>query len=209
MAELIGLPAHYRAVLRFSRGSVVASCTLYYASPGTTPDPDDIGTYASDVAAKVEGAILPLLEPTTTFDGVDLFYKASDLDLQGASSAGPQNGTAAAGDILPEEDAVVIQRRTGQPGRNSRGRIFLPFIPEVFALDSKLTAAAITKYQTLCTSLMEPVASGPEGGVILQPRHYNKKASVFQPIIAWRVVDNTCSRRDRRAPKRYRAIGNA
>lgn len=207
MAELIGLPSHYKANLRFSRGSVVAGCTLYFVSPGVDPDPDDFGTFASDVAAAVETAILPCIEPTTSFDGVDLTYKSSDLDLQGASSAGPQSGTAAAGDILPEEDAVVLQRRTGQPGRNSRGRIFLPFIPEAFALDSKLTAAAITKYQAVAAALMVPVASGPEGGVILQPRHYNKKAGVFQPIVAWRVVDNTCSRRDRRAPKRYRAIG--
>lgn len=203
------LPSHFECTLRFKRGNATASCILYYATAAEADEPtlEQMPGIADTIHAKFNGPLRAIFEPTTFFEGIDLVYLTSDVRWEASSTEDPQAGTAAAGDVLPEEDAVVIQRRTGLPGRGKHGRIFLPFVPEAFALDSALTVAALTKYKDVATAMGEAVA-GVEGEVPpLFPRTPLFKLNVLQPVVACRVLDNTCSRRDRRDPKRARAVG--
>lgn len=200
------LPRHITATLNFARNNAVASCILYYFTEAEV-DAEEVDDIASAIYDHFNGDLQACFEPETDWLGVNVVSLTSDARFEASSEAAPSPGSATAGDVLPEEDAVVIQRRTGLRGRGKNGRIFLPFVPEAFAIDSALTSAAITKYKALAAKIAQPIAAIEGLPHVLEPRQPNFKNNLLLPIVSCRVVDNTCSRRDRRTPKRYVALG--
>lgn len=207
---LMPLPRHFEATLRFRRGNAQASCILYYTPDVGSGEPDfeNMPMIADAVHAHFSGAIQGIINVGTEFLGVDVIYATTDVRWEASSTEGAVAGEVV-GDPLPEEDAVVVQRRTGLPGRGKSGRVFLPFVPETFATDSALTAGALVEYKAFALKMSEFVAAVEGGFPALSPVQPIFKTSTFLPVISCRVLDNTCSRRDRRDPKRARAVGTA
>lgn len=116
----------------------------------------------------------------------------------------PLHGTAfddtgaLAGDaILPDQDALIIQRRTGISGRRHNGRIFVPFIWEQYANESFLNPDGAAIFHAIASYLGtdHTFAAG-----VIHARHWNKKDNVMEVVTNCRVMQNLGSRRDR-APR--------
>lgn len=100
-------------------------------------------------------------------------------------------------DPMPTESVAEIQRRTGLPGRNNRGRIFISGIPELGTLKGTLTPG-----EALATALIGFAAalSGTVtvGTFILHPAHWDRKTNTMRAVTTFRAMSVLLSRRDRR-----------
>lgn len=190
---------HYVIDVIMGSGAQNSSCRLYAGqTAGSTMTQAALQTFANTLFTTLTVSLEPVLAGQAEFRQIYMKLAGGSDELEAYSTNSPIAG-GAAGDMFPEEVAVVIQRRTGKPGRNKRGRIFLPFVPEEFAVDSTLTATAVGLYKTLATALKTPFVSG---GITLSPLTPDFKNSILEPVIQTRVLSEVMSRRQRRFPKK-------
>lgn len=205
----MGLPASYmKATLIFADTTTQARATvaLWYAHPGGTPPaPATIVSFADDFKTAFEGASLPALPSACALQAVYLIYKSGSTFVDGYSSTAAAAGTVS-GDYLPERSAVCIRRRTGLAGRNKRGRIFWPFVPESFQNKGLIAAAGITAYGDVASMVSNTVTAGPDSNVHV-PQHLDHKTSTLVPITNTGFLSEVVSRRDRAYPKHPLPIG--
>jgi hypothetical protein len=188
---------------RFERNEAKAGCSLYYIVVN--------GAVTNANFIQVLNAIDPLRQkfldcmgaPTNAYPVQGRYLSATE-DLEGVSSnpvfeEGGVGTDSSTFDILPEENAIVIQKRTNLPGRSKRGRVFLPFVPESLVNDSKINVLGMPIFKLLGQAMVQTLGIT---GVDCQPVHLDKKNGTFHQIVHTRVVNEVCSRRDRRAPKR-------
>jgi hypothetical protein len=178
--------------------SAQASCCLYMVPTNGTPDPAKMNLLADTFAAKYKGPIKDVLPTTCQLVNVRVLWNGDDTQFEGASTDGPDVGLVES-DFMGEEIAVVLQRRTNFRGRNMRGRIFIPFVPKDYVLQSTLTTEAINNYTSLCDVLK---TSTTYDAKTYEPRHVDRKTQTTPAITSWRLVGEIMSRRDRRFPKR-------
>ena len=94
----------------------------------------------------------------------------------------PAPGTV--GTSYPADNvSIVLTKRTGLPYRSGRGRIFLPGVPTAFYVSGKVSTAAMTPLNSLCSYLTGPITAG---GFTFIPVVFNKRApladSFWNPI---------------------------
>jgi hypothetical protein len=178
--------------------SAQATCCLYFVPVNGTPDPTKMNLLADVFMAKYKGALRDVLPTTCQIVNVRVLWNGIDTQFEGASTDGAAFGLVES-DFMGEEISVVLQRRTNFRGRNMRGRIFLPFVPKDYALQSTLTTEAINNYGALCSLLMTDTTYDAK---TYEPRHVDRKTETTPQITGWRLVGEIMSRRDRRFPKR-------
>jgi hypothetical protein len=202
------LPSHLEVTMNFAFKENANSCILYYLDLGNGSGVTDqeMENSADAIQAMVGPAFAACMSPATKVNpctvrwksGVD-YYEAQSTDNPITGSYLPTQMTLE--DLLPEECAVVIQRRTNLGGRSKRGRIFVPFVPETLATDSALTEIGLAKYKNVGTKIMQTVEmAGP--GIMWTPCTPDWKNGNLHQILHTRVVSEICSRKDRRAPRR-------
>lgn len=190
---------HYVVDVVMGRQAQECRCRLYYIkTAGPDPTQAQLDTYANTIFTTLAVSLLACLSDSAQFRQIQMFLRGGAAEMEAYSTAAAADG-AVSGDMFPEECAVVIQRRTGLPGRDKRGRIFIPFIGEADADDSTLTAPAVTRFKALATALKTPLVSG---GITLSPRTPSFQSGILNPVIQCRVLSEICSRRQRRSPKR-------
>jgi hypothetical protein len=185
-------------------GGVSFQNKLYYKLLGDVPENETLKFYADSIHthwAATWRALLPAeiyLFPTT------LRWRTGVEDLEQNSTENAAAGTHSvlddAGELMPEGNQVVIQRRTGKAGRNKRGRVFIPWVLEKLANDSTLNAEGLLKYKALATKLSNTVTVPDRGEMI--PATPDGKTGVLEQVMECRLVSEIMSRRDRRTPKR-------
>lgn len=190
---------HYIVDIIMGKGDQNSSFRLYYIkTAGTDPTQAQLDTFANTIFTTLAVSLLPCLAAESEFRQVRMLIAGGSAEMESYSSVAAQQGDATGG-MMPEENAVVIQRRTGLPGRSKRGRIYIPFVAEAAAEDSTLNSSFITFYKGLATALKTPLVSG---GITLSPRTPSFKDSTLYPVVQTRVLSEICSRRQRRFPKR-------
>lgn len=157
----------------------------------------NLNTFANTLFTTLQVSVLPCLAPDAEFVQVKIKAFEGSNEFEALSTGAPVSGTAT-GEMMPEENAVVIQRRTGKIGRSKRGRIFFPFIAEPDADDSELTTSAINKFKTLCTAIITPFVGG---GMTVNPVTPDFKNGVLETVTQARVVGSIMSQRPRRDPR--------
>jgi hypothetical protein len=196
------LPAHLSVTLRWGLAFDEHDCVLYYTKEsGDALDATNIDQLADEFWAAFSTKCREVINPDCRFLGTRVRWLSGTEDLEGLSTEAPVLGTAVSDDVEPEEVAVVIQRRTGKPGRNKRGRIFVPLVPSDFLDGSAIIVANRDPYMALATEMAQTqVFSGVPGTwVPVQP---DWKNSLLEPVQQVRLDTEVKSRRDRRDPKR-------
>lgn len=201
------LPAIYlRATLNFENDETKAkaTCALWYSngSGGTSPTLATVSAYANSFRTAYSSAIAGWLPDTCRMTRVTLKWVAAGAEIEGDSTAGPVQGTIA-GEVLPEEDVLCVQRRTGLQGRNKRGRVFFPFVSESFQADGELNNAGIAAATALANMVKSVVV---HSGGNWNPGTVNWKEGQLIGIVQSGFVRQTCSRRDRRYPKQLTSL---
>lgn len=172
-------------------------CVCYYelsAAPAGDPQ-----IFANAVATNVSAAfIADAVEVLTDLSLVYGFVAQVHLGgvtYNGETSGSPVGGTVESTDEMPNYVAVVIQKRTAQPGKSGRGRWYMGAVPESFTDTNKLTTTAFDQYKTLAEHFNETVVVS---GINLAPRHYSKKNETLYPIVQCRVNKTLATQRRRR-----------
>lgn len=190
---------HYIVDIICGKGDQNSSFRLYYIkTAGTDPTQAQLNTFANTIFTTLAVSLLPVIAGAAQFRQVRMLIAGGSAEMEAYSNVGAADGSGS-GDMMPEENAVVIQRRTGLPGRSKRGRVYIPYVSEEAAIDSTLDAPYITLYKSLATALKTPLVSG---GITLSPRTPSFKDSTLYPVVETRVLSEICSRRQRRFPKR-------
>lgn len=198
----MSLPAHLAVTLRLLHRDDEANCILYYTkSSGPGPEPASISDEADWFDAAFRAKMLLCINPDVRWLGTRVRYLTTDLDLEGYSTDGSAVGTAVSDDTEPEEVAVLIQRRTSLPGRNKRGRIFLPFVPSDYLEGSALNETAIGFYSAVALEIAETQINTATANT-WTPVQPNWKDGNLIPVTHTRLDSEVKSRRDRREPKR-------
>lgn len=200
----MALPEHVKVTLVFGHNDQVATCGLYYSLDSGNITVSNITAVCDELKAAWRGVVIKVISTECRFDGVEVRYHAGAIALDGRSSDAPDAGLGT-GDILPEEDCVVLRRHTGLAGRNKRGRIFFPFVCESNQSASKLSAGAISDYKDIAYKMKVPMVLAVTG-VTMVPQQPDFKGSTFDPVVETAVVVDVLNRRDRRSPKRILAI---
>lgn len=191
---------HFRNVDTSSQ----AHCVLWYQmTAGTTPTLANVGTFANAFKTAFSTAIPPSMAENCEVQKITLKHVTGGSEVEGDNTNGTIAGTVTSSDTLPEEDVVVIQRRTGLVGRNKRGRVFWPYVPETFQADGELQGGAITVYTAIATMIKNPVTGS---GNTYSPCTLDHKNGILVPVVQTGVVLQICSRRDRRSPKTLSSV---
>lgn len=171
------------------------------AFTGTT-----LQTAADDALTGIGNAVAPLLPDQVKITAVQAIFESDTVFIDRFSSNGPFPGTAAVivledpgSRVLPDQDAVIIQRRTDLRGRENRGRMFIPGLWEDFNNEGKLSAVAAPLARDVATYFG---ADQTFGGVLCHARHWARKTNDIVPVTECRALYDLGSRRDRapRAP---------
>lgn len=198
----MGLPATYlRVDVLFHKGATgsKAMCTLWYlkAGAGTDPTLATVASYANDFKTAYSAAISGWLPEDCEMYAVKLKWVSGGNEVEGQNTNGAVGG-ASPGECLPEEDAVVIQRRTGLQGRSKRGRIFLPYVSEDYQEDGELNATGKLKAAGVATMVKGQVTAQT---VVYDPYTLDRKNGVLVKVVQAGYQNGICSRRDRRFPR--------
>jgi hypothetical protein len=196
------LPPHVTVALRWEHMTNEFNSVLYYTQESGDPiDASNIEQLADAFSAVWTARAEVLVNPDCRYLGVKVRYLTPTIDLEAYSTEDPQIGTAVSDDVEPEEVAVVIQRRTSKPGRNKRGRVFIPLVPSDYLEGSAIVASASVFYNQFAAEMKDTqVFSTPPGTWVACTPDW--KNSLLEPVTQCRVDSEVKSRRDRREPKR-------
>lgn len=204
---MVPAEAHFfaRFVFRNTTTFNEASIGVWYTIGGAyTPAADTIQDVANGLFLQIDNNMGAVLDVDHEFNRIELTWRDGTEQFDAISNEAPFVGVISPAGVMPEEVAVDVQRRTGRAGRQSRGRVFFPFVPSSFVVGSTLTSAAITAYQSAAVPLGTTAVISVGGGdnAELTPKHFDRKANVLRQIVGVRVMQEVASRRDRRFIKR-------
>lgn len=200
-------PSTYLSVTcRFKNSvtSALATSRLYYLPQSAfSPTLANIATFANGFRTAFLTAVTGAHCPDVVMSSVALRWVSGGLEVEGENNNGVIVGTIP-GDTLPEEDVLVIHRRTGMIGRQNRGRVFWPFVPKDFVGDGgELSASGILAAVALAGMVKSNVVSN---GTTFIPQTIDFKDAVARPVVQSGYLVATGSRRDRRFPKQTVAV---
>lgn len=186
-----------------------ASFTLFYKlQTGPEPVAGDIEQFANDFMTAYTSAMTDASTTAHHFNRVELIWRdGSSVYVDGISTVASVQ-CSASGDVLPEQNCVVVQRRTGQPGRNKRGRVFIPFVPESYANGSSLSVTGHGAYQAIAGMIASNVTAGPDDSVFI-PVTKNYKTATLENVVQGRFLTEIGTRDDRKFIKRGRPVVGA
>jgi len=194
---------HMRVEMRlYGPEGATAGMLFYYTdTDGLLPDIGSMPASAEFFYDTLGPPIAACMVPGTGVLQAICTFNSGSLQLDAVSTGTALPGTQTAGDILPEEDAIVLQKRTGLQGRNKRGRWFLPYVPEDFQENGELNATAFTALGPLAEVLRADQVD-PIGPTTWNPVLADSKTGVWEDIRDVRIVRQVCNKRGRRDPKR-------
>jgi hypothetical protein len=197
----IGAHLKVTQTFHYTPANAYARCIFYYLSVGgPIPDIDQmpaVANFFGDEYATQFQAVMPV---GVNMSQTEAVWKFASIQYDGASTGVVVAGSVV-GEILPEEDCVCVQKRTGEAGRNKRGRWFFPFVPEALQASGELTVAALTDWKETCQSLRVVRVDGSLG-MSWKPVLADSKTGTWVDIVDCRVVNQVCNKRQRRNPKR-------
>lgn len=132
---------------------------------------DDGETFTVDgIAAELHDAfgdiIMPFLKTTYTMKQTEVRFQ--DTPLPADPTLGLFVGDRVGGtgnDVLPQNSALLVHKRSNQPGRKGRGRLYVPGCIREAQVDDKgiITALEVTGLQTAFTSFRTRMNAGAAG----------------------------------------------
>lgn len=185
-----------------------------YWHPTTSPDTESDLTVCADAVKSAFTPALPELLPDRhsfirveayAYVGVDNYFFANSVAAPGPGligvpgNDGDDDAEGAGEDILPDDTALVIQKKTGIQGKSNQGRLFIGGIAETVQIRGVVTPGFVTKVKTLASKVNTSInVSGSGFTTTLEARHWARKAGILRPITKVYVVKTMGTRMDRR-----------
>ena len=160
----------------------------------------DIDTWMQDATG---GPVPILFGSNTTYDGLNCYQypaNATKADAQAAVVVTKRTGTGAP---IPSQLAVAYSLYTGNPGRDQRGRFYVPITrtPQTgFDTQGQLTAATCGNLATAAATMIQAVASRPLAGQTLTPVVASVGSKAYR-VLGSVAVDSLVDTQRRRTDK--------
>lgn len=162
----------------------------------------NVNVVATQLQSGFSAEFIAVLAPTNFYVGTHVIYYGGSTSFEGFSTGAPVDGDLGDSETLPEEDCVVIRKRTGLAGRTHRGRMFMPLVPEELQNDGRLTTDGIAAYNALAQKFKQVWNfDSTLTGLVGTPKHASWKDGTLDTIQETGVVVDVLNRRDRRDPK--------
>lgn len=185
----------------------VMSFTAYWENDeGFTPTQAIMESIADNFYDEVKSLWANLASAAMYMQGCQAIYEKTTTFWEAMSTGAIWPGSIAVdpldelgGDLMPDHDALIIQRRTGKKGRNNAGRMFVPGIDEDVnrngIVDPDHTGDADNLAAFFGADFTIP--AGEAAGLVFHARHWDRKTPDLVPIIDARWVNLIGTRRDR------------
>lgn len=195
----MAMPTNYaRALLVYANENNHVHVAALYYELGAAPAGDlqvFTQSFANAIHDEFEAALQAILTDEAEFAGVQLTVNVGGVAYSASSNNGAVAGTINTTDELPNNVAVVIQKRTAQPGKSGRGRFYIGCVPESFVDSNAVDPAAQALYNTFAEHVNATIVVS---GISCAPRHHSKKLNALYPIVQLKVV-RYVGRRDKRS----------
>jgi hypothetical protein len=153
----------------------------------------------ADVWKEVAAARYEMTGCQAIYEKTTTYWEAmsNDPSVLGNITADPTDEVG--GDMMPDENCLIIQRRTGKKGRNNMGRRFLPGLDD----DVNMNGVVDPDYTAKCNDIAayfgasKTVDAGEAAGLVFNARHYDRKTPDLVPVVDARWVNLLGTRRDR------------
>lgn len=107
---------------------------------------------------------------------------------------------SAVADTLPDEAALIVQKRTGQAGRTKRGRWFFSGLSEQCQNAGEIDIEWRQTFKDFANVLSNDVTVSTGFSTVMHARHLDNKNSVLEPITKCYAIRTLGTRKDRRKP---------
>lgn len=194
-----------------------------YWSPDVAPETEIHLTVIADAVKTAFTTAIPDLMPTNHFfqrvecrfyGSGNSFFFANSVAAAGpgliASAEAPTtefDPTSTSEDIMPDDTALILQKKTGLRGRANQGRVFIGGMSEKVQFAGEVTELYIEKVKTLAGKLNTSITVNGSGySSPIHGRHWNRKDNVMRPITKVYAVKAIGSRMDRRPKLLYERL---
>jgi len=198
----MALPANYinaRVIYRSPQKSVGINVLWFFLSG----EPVDPVAAAETIAQNIASGLALLVPDVLTLEsflvGVQVSLTTGGGTYVAFSTTSLVPGAVDA-DELPSYCAVLMQKRTGAPGRQGRGRWFFPFVPETLANEGVLNAPALAAYALVASAYFTQYSGG---GVDADPAHYSPFDDTLYAITSVNTTNVLATQRRRRLRQTY------
>lgn len=197
MPVVIPKPVYTHRML-FSQLPPTWSTTLYYEPAGaSTWTQANVNAIVAAAAAALGSVVKSQLSAACALVQHHGRMRTATQDLESYVSSGSSIGFGELGDdMMPPQSCAEIQRRTGKPGRNMRGRVFLSGVPEEYGDNEQLDPSK-DFYAALSATAAAFGADITSGAFTLHARHWNRKTNTLEVVTECRPMLRLVSRRDR------------
>lgn len=168
-----------------------------YWSPATAFTASTLQTAADDAFTMIGNALGGCIQTTNRVVLAYLEYLNGSTSLTAGSTGAAIMGSIV-GDVVSDQNAVVLRKITGVAGRQNRGRFFVSSLSSaVFDTGNpdELNPAHLSDFQAYAAIYG---ADQTFGGIVCHSRHWDRKDGTLVPITGMRVSSRIASRDDRR-----------
>lgn len=137
----------------------------------------DAATFGTDAGLHISAPLLPCLTMNTYIAGLNVELVKNDIVYDVGSGIG-LNGEVN-GDELPDQNCVVVQKRTALPGKSGRGRWQVGPVPESLTDENRLTTSGQGFFLPVATAWCTSFNSL---GANWTPHLFSKKNNTLTPI---------------------------
>lgn len=189
------------ALARFSMSGTngtKAIVVAYFVPIGGPADPTTVGympAFATTLSTSCGGAFRAAMGNDARYDGVRLTLHDSGVTRTAISRANAGVG-AKATPALPVQNAAVVRKETGAPGRGAHGRWFIPYPAESDVTGEFLTAGGLTDFNVLGSALKAP--QGDPNGIQWEGAHLSRHDVTLNPITGIEAQEQIASQDRRR-----------
>lgn len=166
---------------------------IFWLKPAAFPTTGQQFDDAHDILVFLTNAFLPVTTADVTLVGTSTVFN------DGTGSYGVEDYTSGvgsvAGNLVPEDVSLVVQRLTAAPGPTKRGRIFIAGIPESFVKGSYLSPTGETAFDALASTLNGPITATSGN---YDQYHFSPTDSSFTIVTRWQAVRLLATNRKRR-----------
>lgn len=184
------IPVTYAQVSHFFTGvgAPTGAAVTYGVDVSTVTDLSAVLTAVKNIW---DAEIMPFVSDSVTHSETLVKFGPNDTGASGTIASGAVGGDAS--DQGSPAVAFLIQKRTVLGGREGRGRIYLPGVPEAaIDPDGSIDGGKVTQLQTAFDDFQAALATATIDAYLL-----HNSATLPTPITAWNVAATAATQRRR------------
>lgn len=166
---------------------------FWFHLTGTFPGGWNVKNAAIALENHFKTNIMAVMNSNVTFLGTDLLVNNAGVVATATTYTGASG--ALANNLVPTEVAAIVRMQTAAAGRVGVGRIFVSGLDSSIIDGGRLSAAGLTAFATLATTMQTSVT---DQGITYVPAVYSRKGAILYNIVFCAADGPVGTQRNRR-----------